>query len=178
MLKLAIKLISFIIFAKLITSISFCDWPKNWQLFFQDPASSIFEGILPTRMFLLIFIAVFVINIIGFLWINYSFNLENKQINFKVWYIWNYTRYTKPLLLILFIISIYLVTSDVTFCDGLPAPTNTEMPSDWEKALKKAREHERYLCEKEQKQLNAYFFAIIYVAALAYYLAHGNPFGK
>ena len=74
MLKL-LMMISFTIFAKLTTSISFCDWPKNWQLSFQDPASPIFEGIINLHhdiMFLLIFIAVFVINIIGLT--IYSFN--------------------------------------------------------------------------------------------------------
>jgi cytochrome c oxidase subunit 2 len=45
----------------------FCDWPKNWQLSFQDPASPIMEGIINLHhdiFFLLVFVAVFVINII------------------------------------------------------------------------------------------------------------------
>jgi len=51
-----------------LTAVALCDWPKNWQLSFQDPASPICEGIINLHhdiFFLLSFIAVFVIIVIS-----------------------------------------------------------------------------------------------------------------
>jgi cytochrome c oxidase subunit 2 len=66
MLKSLMNIFS-IMLANVAVSIAFCDWPKNWQLSFQDPASPIMEGIINLHhdiFFLLVFVAVFVINII------------------------------------------------------------------------------------------------------------------
>jgi hypothetical protein len=57
------------------SSFTFCDWPTNWQLSFQDPASPILGGIINLHhdiFFLLVFIVFFVITIIGLT--IYSFN--------------------------------------------------------------------------------------------------------
>jgi cytochrome c oxidase subunit 2 len=59
---------SFILLMTVFFSVTFSDWPKNWQLSFQDPASPIMEGIINLHhdiFFLLVFIAFFVITIIG-----------------------------------------------------------------------------------------------------------------
>jgi hypothetical protein len=61
--------ISFIIVAYVASSSVFCDWPKIWPFCFQDPASPICEGIIKLHhdsMFLLIFIAAFVLTLICF----------------------------------------------------------------------------------------------------------------
>jgi cytochrome c oxidase subunit 2 len=60
--------ISVILLINVFSSFTFCDWPTNWQLSFQDPASPIMEGIINLHhdiFFLLVFIAFFVITIIG-----------------------------------------------------------------------------------------------------------------
>lgn len=54
------------------------DWAEPWQLLFQDPASPIFEGMINLHhdiMFMLVFIAFFVITIMGF--IVYYFNSDS-----------------------------------------------------------------------------------------------------
>jgi hypothetical protein len=59
-----LKFLLTISFISVASSSVFCDWPKNWQLSFQDPASPMCEGFINlqyNRMFLLIFIAVIVL---------------------------------------------------------------------------------------------------------------------
>jgi len=65
-------------FSNLSMNMVSLDWARNWQLSFQDPASPIFEGIINLHhdiFFLLTFVAVFVIIVIGF--IIYYFNIRN-----------------------------------------------------------------------------------------------------